>query len=119
MITETQRISRMVIPRRVYMYCSNTDNTIWYIGSSTCSIEKLEYNHRNAFKLWPEEKKDQTTFRGALQNKIKDGYFKTVIEKVCTRKDIEDLEGQLIRAFRPKYNFDLDPLRTSMNKNRL
>jgi hypothetical protein len=99
------------ITRRVYGYFSDKDDTIQYIGSSSCALETLEFNHRNAFKKYPNE--EHTKFRTALQKKIKKGYFKTIIELCCDQPLIEHLEGELIRAFRPLYNVDLDPVRSS------
>jgi len=105
------------ILRRVYAYCSNKDNTIWYIGSSHCSLKSLEYNHRNALIKWPNE--NHTTFRKSINKpKYKKGIFLTVIEKVCTQNEIEDLEGQLIRCFRPTFNIDLDPVGSSYRYGR-
>lgn len=98
------------------MYVSEKDNTIWYIGSSHCSLKNLEYNHRNAHTKWPNEV--HTVFRKALIKKIKNGKFKTVLELTCTQPEIEKLEGQLIRCFKPEYNFDFDPVGSSNKYNR-
>jgi len=102
--------------RRVYVYLLDKDDTIQYIGSSSCALKTLEYNHRNAFMLYPDEK--HTKFRAGLQRKIKKGYFKTLIELNCDQPMIEHLEGELIRAFRPPYNIDTDPVKSSQRHNR-
>ena len=106
----------VVMQRRIYGYFSNKTGEVLYIGSSSCKLRTLEYNHRNAFDKYPGEK--QTKFRTALQKKIKDGTFKTLVELDCIREEIEDLEGQLIRAFRPPYNKDMDPVKSSYDNNR-
>ena len=103
------------ILRRVYGYFLE-DGTIQYIGSSSCALKTLEYNHCNAFMLYPNEK--HTKFRTALQKKIKNGYFKTLIELCCDQPLIEHLEGELIRAFKPPYNVDTDPVKSSQRYNR-
>jgi hypothetical protein len=102
--------------RRLYGYFCNKTGKLLYIGSSTCLLKTLEYNHRNCFTKYPGEK--QTRFRTALQNKIKDGTFRTLIEFECNRVEIEDLEGQLIRAFKPPYNWDKDPVASSLREGR-
>jgi hypothetical protein len=107
----------MVVLRRVYGYFCNITGKLLYIGSSSCQLNTLEYNHRNCFKKYPNEKQ-AGIFRYALQDKIKDGTFKTLIELECIRAQIEDIEGQLIRFFKPSHNWDLDPLTTSLTKGR-
>jgi hypothetical protein len=97
--------------RIVYGYFDIND-TIVYIGSSYLPIEKISYNHRNAFTLWPEEK--HTRFRTMLKEYEPDkGTFRRLIELECTRPVIESFEGQLIRAFTPYYNDDMDPVASS------
>lgn len=90
----------------------NSDDQILYIGSSFLPLEKLEYNHRNALKLWPNE--EHTRFRKALSKLDQNsGEFRRLIEMKCTRPVIEALEGQLIRAFNTPLNDDKDPVRSS------
>jgi hypothetical protein len=105
-----------LVLRRVYGYFLTEDNSLQYIGSSHCYVKTLESNHRNAFAKYPKEAHND--FRYALQNKIKKGYFKTLIELKCNREFIETLEGELIRAFRPPYNVDMDPVKSSKRHNR-
>jgi hypothetical protein len=99
-----------VTQRRVYGYFQN--NTIKYIGSSYCKLETLENNHRN----WKEKYGEQG--RTYFRENIKKGEFKTLLELNMDQKSIEDLEGQLIRALRPMYNKDLNPVNSSIKYQR-
>ena len=102
------------ITRRVYAF--EVDGTIVYVGSSSCSLSTLDFNHRNALTKYPKEADKQTTFRKtlAVDRKLQQGEFKTMLEiEGITQPEIEDLEGQLIRFFNPKFNKDKDPVRTS------
>jgi hypothetical protein len=97
--------------RLVYGFFDRND-TLVYIGSSYLPIEKVEYNHRNAFIRWPDE--DHTRFRIMLRDQNHDyGMFKRLLELECTRPVIEAFEGQLIRALTPFYNDDMDPVASS------
>jgi len=97
--------------RIVYGYF-DTCNSLVYIGSSSLPVDRVVYNHRNAFTLWPEEK--HTKFRIMLKDFEPDkGTFRRLVELECTRPVIEALEGQLIRAFIPYYNDDTDPVSSS------
>lgn len=90
----------------------NSEDQVLYIGSSFLPLEKLEYNHRNALELWPNE--EHTRFRKALNELAHDcGTFRRLVEMKCTRPVIEALEGQLIRAFNPIYNDYKDPVASS------
>jgi hypothetical protein len=100
-------------PRLVYGYFDITGQIV-YIGSSHLTLEKLEYNHRNAFTLWPKEAKKQKRFRVMLRDVEPDrGEFRRLLELDCTRPVIEAFEGQMIRAFKPFYNDDIDPVASS------
>jgi len=102
------------VQRRVYAFI--VDREIVYIGSSYCTLETLDYNHRNALTKYPDEAKKQSNFRKtlAVDTELQKGTFKTLLEiEGITQPEIEDLEGQLIRAFTPMYNKDYDPVRTS------
>jgi hypothetical protein len=105
-----------VMQRRVYGYFDNATNDILYIGSSRCSLEDLATNHIYAFERYPSD--DRTYFRCALRSVITEGTFKNLVIKDCILNEIEDLEGQLIRAFRPPYNVDTDPVKSSHRHNR-
>ncbi len=107
--------SNLKTARRIYGYFLE-DGSLQYIGSSTCSLKSLEYNHRNAHTKWPNE--EHNKFRNALLNSIKQGYFKTLIEIQCDLPTIEHIEGELIRSFRPPYNIDLDPVKSSKRNKR-
>jgi hypothetical protein len=97
--------------RLVYGFFSPYDELV-YIGSSYLSIEKLEHNHRNAFTIWPDE--DHKRFRTMLKDAdLNYGSFKRLKELKCTRPVIEALEGQMIRALKPFYNDDMDPVASS------
>jgi hypothetical protein len=78
----------------------------------------LEYNHRNALTKYPGE--DPSNFRKALSfTDLSNGTFKTILEiDGINQLEIEDLEGQLIRTFTPKFNVDKDPVRKSIIKKR-
>ena len=97
--------------RLVYGYFDICDKLV-YIGSSHLTLEKLEYNHRNAFTLWPDE--TQKRFRTMLKDvESTHGEFKRLLELECTRPVIEAFEGQMLRAFKPYYNDDMDPVASS------
>lgn len=102
------------VKRRVYAFV--VEGEIVYIGSSSCSLSTLDYNHRNALTKYPKEVDKQTRFRKtlAVDKELQKGEFKTLLEiEGITQPEIEDLEGQLIRAFLPRFNKDKDPVRTS------
>ena len=105
------------VPRMVYAYI--VDKEIVYIGSSSCSLKTLEFNHRNALTKYPNQ--DHTTFRKtlAVDKELQKGEFKTLLKiEGITQPEIEDLEGQLIRAFTPFFNIDKDPVAKSKIKKR-
>ena len=105
------------VTRRVYAY--KYEGEIVYIGSSSCSLATLEYNHRNALAKYAEEikrGKKPSLYRKTLgtDKDFKKGIFKTILEiEGITQPEIEDLEGQLIRFHNPTYNIDKDPVLTS------
>jgi len=101
--------------RIVYGYFNILDKVV-YIGSSYLPIDKVEYNHRNAHTLWPDE--EHTRFRNELRESAHEGTFKRLIELECTRPVIEAFEGQLIRALNPFYNDDMDPVASSKKYGR-
>lgn len=105
--------------RRVYAFILNKE--IVYIGSSYCTLKTLEYNHRNALTKYPNEAKKQIDFRKklAVDKELQKGTFKTLLEiEGITQPEIEDLEGQLIRAFTPMYNKDMYPKERSIQEGR-
>lgn len=102
--------------RIVYGFFNNNDELV-YIGSSYLPVDRVEYNHRNAFNLWPNE--EHTRFRKGLKEHWTDkGTFKRLIELECTRPVIESFEGQLIRALNPFFNDDKDPVGSSKRHGR-
>ena len=101
-----------VMPRIVYGFVY--DEKIVYVGSTSLPIEDLEYNHRNCKTRWPSQWEKQKDFRKDLYyNKLEGGYFKVLLSWECTKPQIESLEGKAIMAIRPKYNEDMDPVRSS------
>jgi len=103
--------------RIVYGYFSTIIDQLLYIGSSYLPIEKVEYNHRNAFTLWPDQ--EHTRFRSMLKDlDPKDGTFKRILELECNRPVIEAFEGQLIRSLNPYFNDDKDPVTSSKKYGR-
>ena len=103
--------------RIVYGYFNTDLDQLLYIGSSYLPIEKVEYNHRNAFTLWPDE--EHTRFRTMLKDLGPDrGTFKRLLELECTRPVIEAFEGQLIRSMNPYFNDDKDPVASSKKHGR-
>ena len=107
------------VQRRVYAFI--LDMEIVYIGSSYCTLETLGYNHRNALTKYPNEVENQIGFRKklAVDKELQKGTFKTLLEiEGITQPEIEDLEGQLIRAFTPMYNKDMYPKEKSIKKRR-
>jgi hypothetical protein len=105
-----------VMPRRVYGYFDNITNELYYIGSSRCPLEDLATNHIYAFERFPNDKR--TYFRCALRSVITEGSFRDLVVKDCIQSEIEDLEGQLIRALKPSYNIDYNPVRSSKINDR-
>jgi len=108
------------VTRRVYGYFNDNDELV-YIGSSYCKLSTLEYNHRNwRTKYIKDKNKGYTNFRENLTDTdLKHGAFKTILEiEGITQLEIEDLEGQLIRALRPKFNKDRFPVQSSLNRER-
>jgi hypothetical protein len=104
-----------IVVRRVYGYFK--DNIVQYIGSSYCYLKTLENNHRNALIKYPNQ--DHTSFRKALATTdLKEGEFRTILEEYTDQEGIEALEGNLIRAFKPPYNKDYNPVRSSRKYKR-
>lgn len=102
--------------RRVYGYFLDKDNSLQYIGSSYCSLNTLAENHIHAFEKYPDD--TRTAFRCALRGNIREGTFKTLVQLECDQPTIENIEGEMIRAFKPPYNIDLYPAQTSKRKGR-
>lgn len=103
---------------RMVYGCFDQDNVLIYIGSSRCGIEKLEDNHRKWRTYYGDQ--GRTWFRSALTNgSLPNATFK-VIRRLydSTQPEIEALEGSLIRLLKPKYNKDMDPVQTSITKER-
>lgn len=103
--------------RGVYGYF--VDNALVYVGSSCLGLAKLEHNHRNWKKLYGEQ--GRTNFRYHLVENYdySDGEFRWLISpQERTQKEVETLEGQLIRSLKPELNIDKDPVRSSIKYGR-
>ena len=104
-----------LLPRRVYGVFKGKE--VIYIGSTSLPLKKLEYNHRH----WKELQYSETKFRKNLTDneEYKDVEFRELcFSKSCTSRQIETLEGQLIRAFKPELNVDMDPVASSVKNGR-
>lgn len=86
-----------------------------YVGSSGLPINLLEYNHRH----YKEKGYSETKFRKALAHRGQNWTFRVERKQLCTREQIEELEGEVIKRAHPKYNVDLDPLNSSKYYGRL
>ena len=105
-----------ILYRGVYGYF--VDQNIVYVGSSACGLKTLDHNHRN----WKEQYGEQgrTNFRTHLVEEAKDGEFRWLIKPAeRTRRQVEELEGQLINGLKPKYNIDYDPVGSSIKYGRI
>ena len=93
--------------------------TILYVGSSLKKLKDLEYNHRNASLI---EGYSLTHFRKMLleSHSTKNlGIFRWLVKPYqCTLKEIEAMEGELIRKHKPEYNQDYYPERSSEERGR-
>jgi hypothetical protein len=98
------------------VYAFVVDDEIRYIGSTRLYLSRLEYNHRNAWKLGY----TMTRFRQALETVERGkGSFKWLVERYeCGQEEIETLEGEAIRLHNPTYNVDKDPVRSSKRYGR-
>ena len=90
-----------------------------YVGSSGCSIDTLADNHRHWKNKYGEQ--GRTHFRNEL-TKTKDNadnVFKWLVKPaVRTAREVETLEGDLIRSLTPRYNIDMDPVASSIKYGR-
>lgn len=96
--------------------CVTEKGTLAYIGSSGVTLEKLENNHRNYFK-YPDGY--ESKFRRYLRAHGKDWTFSWVVEPYeCSKKEIETEERDYIRKYKPLFNVDKDPVRSSIKYGR-
>ncbi len=105
--------------RRRGVYGCYVDGELIYVGSSSCKLETLAYNHRNWLTKYGQQ--GCTHFRYNLTNDPNNqlNEFKWIIApKMCTLKEIESLEGELIRFYKPKYNLDMNPVGSSIKYGR-
>jgi hypothetical protein len=106
--------------RGVYAYRDVRDNEFKYIGSTTCTLDKLDYNHRNWFALGY----SPTKFRAALTDKENANNWKVEwleIPELRTVFQVETLEGICIRIYDTithGFNKDSDPVASSVNYGR-
>lgn len=102
------------ITKRGVYGCYNGDQLV-YVGSTTCSLWKLEYNHRHAFSFAYK----MSFFRENLALHGRDWVFRWLVEPYpCTQKEIETQEGMLIREHNTFYNIDRDPVASSIRFRR-
>jgi len=90
-------------------------STIVYVGSSEKSITQLEINHRT----FRQKRYKPTLFRNALECDGENWTFEVLHRDICTKGDIEKVEGQLIREHKPRYNKDYHPYETSVRMGRI
>ena len=101
------------VERGVYG-CYDSDKLV-YVGSTTCSLWKLEQNHRKAFKFGY----TMSFFRENLENYGRNWKFHWLVEPYkCDQKEIETQEGLLIREHDTMYNLDKDPVGSSIKYGR-
>lgn len=99
------------------VYGVRANGVVVYIGSSYKSLEELEYNHRNWRTKFKE--KGWTYFREQLEKLGDQADFGWIIPpQLRTQKEIETLEGELIRKHNPMYNIDKDPVGSSIKHGR-
>lgn len=104
-----------IVDRGVYG-CFDGDK-LMYVGSSYCSLNTLQYNHRNWYTKYGEQ--GRTDFRTELLNQGNGWRFAwIVLPYKCDQEDNETQEGNLINLFRPPLNKDLDPVGTSVYRGR-
>lgn len=97
--------------RGVYKCCDSNGEVV-YIGSTSLSLNRLEYNHRN----WQQKGYSRTKFRSNLDDSHTFSWLLMPRDIPVWHNEIE--EGALIRAFRPKYNISMFPFERSVNEGR-
>lgn len=92
-----------------------------YIGSSAMGLATVEKNHRG----WQTKKDEKgiaysgTKFRTTLVSEGQQWNFVWLRRPFeCTAREIEELEGKLIRDLKPQLNVDKDPVASSIKYNR-
>lgn len=105
-----EKVTRLVYGVR------DRNGVIIYIGSTSLPIHLLEANHRN----YKQKGYSETNFRKNLAEnpEYENATFCTLIELKVNQKQIEFLEGQLIRALNPVLNWDKDPVASSIKYGR-
>lgn len=99
------------------VYIVRDNNYIMYIGSSKCSLNTLEVNHRNWQQKYGEE--GRTNFRTKLVTEGRKWDFEWLVEPFpCNAQTIEHIEGCLIRQLTPELNWDKDPVASSKKYGR-
>ena len=89
--------------------------TIMYVGSTTLSLDQLEYNHRHA----REKEYSMTKFRLALESIGHDWIFEWAEKpRDIKREHAEIIEGALIRNLGPFYNESRYPYERSVHEGR-
>ncbi len=97
-------------------YWKDLEGQIVYIGSTGLPLERVEYNHRNARQLWPNE--SLSRFRRQLEDNPLWTIDWLVKRFPCETRKIELAEQVAIQRFRPLCNKDLTPYQTSIWRGR-
>jgi len=88
---------------------------LMYIGSTALSLDRLEYNHRNAMSL----NYSMTRFRRALIQTGQMWQFSWLERpRNIDRFHAEIIEGALIRVLQPRYNYSRYPYERSVHEQR-
>lgn len=99
------------------VYGCFVDDVLLYVGSTVLGLEKLAYNHRN----WKQLGYDWTNFRQHLvedPNMVNNEFRWLIKPALRTQREVEELEGQLIRNLKPPLNVDKDPVASSIKYGR-
>ena len=101
------------------VYGCYVNGKLMYAGSSACGLERLAENHRN----WKEKygESGRTHFRTLLTEspEMKDNEFRWIVRPARrTQREVEEIEGKVIRALNPPLNIDRDPVRSSIKYGR-
>lgn len=110
--------------RGVYQYVDTETGLIRYIGSTTCALQTLDYNHRN----WNAKGYSWTAFRDTFVNnpeygqKLRASWLEE--PELRTQEQVETLEGICIRTHHSchkvngGFNKDMDPVASSVRMGR-
>jgi len=98
--------------------CHNEEGVLMYVGSSTKSLDQLEYNHRNYQRFGADGY--GSNFRKALvQGGAGWKFIWLQPPRQISRTQCEIEEGALIRYLKPRYNLDMYPYENSVRRGRM